>query len=536
VSSAPEAPDARTETASGHRRRGGALTVAVGILVSRVFGVARESIKTSYLGATSAGDAFSAAMRIPNMLQTLLGEGALSASFIPAYRRMLDRADPVAAGKLAGAVASAVALVAAIAVAIGVAAAPWLVSVLAVGFEGERYDLTVRLTRILFPGAGLFVIGAWCLGVQNSHHRLFLPYVAPVVWNVAMIAAFLSTGPSAPLDRVAVVAAWGSVVGAALQLAIQLPSVFRLARPLAFGIDRADPAFRRVVGQFGPVLISRGVVQISGFIDQAIASVLAIGSVALLASAQTVVMLPISLFGIAVSAAELPALSSDGESPAAAMEMRRQRLAARTRQVAFLVIPCAVAFLLLGDTIFRVLFERRQFTATDTMFGWGILAASALGLVATTQARLYTNVFHAGQDTRTPLRCALIRVALASVAGFTLARFGPRALGIDEHWGAAGLALGGGIGGVVELGLLRNAARRLTGPLTDTRRLTATLWTAAAVAGAIAFGVKTIAVDANALVEGGVVLGGFVLAYAGITLAMGIPEARDVLARIRRVR
>src|SRR6185437_1227422 len=170
-----------------------------------------------------AADAFNAAFRIPNLLQNLFGEGVLSASFIPEYAGLLGKGDEEEATRLAGAVAGMLALVASIIVLLGVISAPWLVAIIANGFTGEKRELTVRLTRILFPGAGLLVFSAWCLGILNSHRRFFMSYTAPVLWNFAMVMTQSLFHQNHNEVQLSVYLAYGSVVGSALQFLIQLP-------------------------------------------------------------------------------------------------------------------------------------------------------------------------------------------------------------------------------------------------------------------------------------------------------------------------
>src|SRR5437867_4762733 len=198
--------------------------VGVGILASRLAGLLRVSTFSYYFGLRSdAADAFNAAFRIPNFLQNLFGEGVLSASFIPVYASLVSREEHEEAGRVAGAIAAILALVTAVLVLIGELATPWLIDAIAPGFAGSKRALTITLVRILFPGAGLLVLSAWCLGILNSHRRFFLSYAAPVIWNVAMIATLIARGGLGDLDRLAVDLAWGSVVGSALQFGVQLP-------------------------------------------------------------------------------------------------------------------------------------------------------------------------------------------------------------------------------------------------------------------------------------------------------------------------
>src|SRR4051812_27588297 len=192
-----------------------------------------------YLGATTgiAADAFMAAFKIPNLLQNLFGEGALSASFIPVYSKLIALDEREEAGRVAGAVAAILALVTSLLVIVGVLLAPYLIPLIAPGFTGAKRELTITLTRILFPGAGLFVLSAWCLGVLNSHRKFFLSYASAVLWNAAMIVALVAFGGREERVSLAITLGWASVVGAGLQLLVQLPTVLRLVPRLRFSAD-----------------------------------------------------------------------------------------------------------------------------------------------------------------------------------------------------------------------------------------------------------------------------------------------------------
>src|SRR5262249_5143462 len=270
-------------------------------------------------------------------------------------------------------------------------------------------------------GSGLLTLSAWCLGVLHSHRRFLLSYASAVVWNVAMIATLLIAGGGAALPRLAVILAWGSVAGSALQFAVQLPVVFRVAPDLRFALDTASAQVRTIGRNFAPVLVSRGVVQVSAYVDQRIASLLGTGAVTGLQNASTLYTLPVSLFGISVSAAELPAMSSIGGDDRSAVDALRRRLDGGLRRIAFFVVPSAVAFLALGDVIVGALFQTGRFDRTDSRYVWGILAGSAVGLLASTLGRLYSSTYYALRDTRTPLRFAILRVILTTVLGYLCA-------------------------------------------------------------------------------------------------------------------
>ena len=509
-----------------------AMLIATGILASRIAGFVRQHFLARYLGLSDAADAFNAAFRIPNFLQNLFGEGVLSASFIPVYARLLAERDEAEATRVAGAVAALLALVTSILVLLGILATPVLIDVIAPGFSGAKRDLTVTLVRILFPGAGLLVLSAWCLGILNSHRRFLLPYAAPIVWNLAIVAALLWFGGSTGQFDLAVVTAWTSLAGSALQLLVQLPTVLVLLGGLPLTLDVTSSSVRTVVRNFGPVFVGRGVVQISAYVDTLIASFLPVGAVAALTNAQTLYVLPVSLFGMSVSAAELPAMSSALGAEHTVTEHLRARLDAGQRRIAFLVVPSAMAFLVIGDVLAAALFQSGRFTRADSVYVWGILAGSAIGLLASTLGRLYASTYYALRDTRTPLRFAVVRVLLTTVLGLLFALPLPPLLGLDPKWGAAGLTASAGLAGWVEFALLRRTLNRRIGTTGLSLAFVGRLWAAAAVAAAAAYGVQPLFGVAHPMLVGLVAAGVYGAAYFGAAAALGVREGRLVLARV----
>ena len=294
----------------GFAARSSAFTVSAGILLSKLIGLVRDRVFAHYFGNSDAADAFRGAFRIPNFLQTLFGEGVLSASFIPVYARLRAEERHEEASQLAEAIFAILFLIGSLLTLAGVFAAPWLIDAIVPGFQGETRLLTIQLVQILFPGAALLVMSAWCLGILNSHRKFFLSYSAPVIWNVAIITALLWKGGHVGESRLAIVISIASVIGSGLQFAVQLPTVMGFLRPLHLRFTFGNEHVRTVVRNFFPVFLSRGVVQISAYVDSFLASFLPAGAVSALAYAQTLNSLPVSLFGMAISAAELPAMSS----------------------------------------------------------------------------------------------------------------------------------------------------------------------------------------------------------------------------------
>ena len=516
---------------TGEKRGNASFLVASGIFLSRIAGLVRQKFFAYYFGTSIAADAFNAAFRIPNMLQTLFGEGVLSASFIPEYSRLLAQGDETRARRLAGAVAAGLALVSTVVVLLGVLAAPVLVALIAPGFTGERRDLTVLLTQILFPGAGLLVFSAWCLGILNSHRKFFISYTAPVLWSAAMIVALIAFGRSSGQHRLIEIFAWSAVVGSALQFGIQLPFVIPILRGFPVNTHFGDESARTVARNFVPAFISRGVVQISAFIDAYIASWLPQGSVATLAYAQVLYTLPVSLFGMAVSAAELPEMSRAVGTDEEVASYLRGRLGAGLERIAFFVIPSVIAFLLLGDMVAAALYQWGRFTHSETIWVWQALAGSTLGLLASTWGRLYSSAFFAMRDTRTPRNFALVRVSLTIALGFLFALGIPHWTGIDQKWGVMGLTASAGIAGWVEFFLLRDRLEKRIGAMRLPRSRTFALWGAATGSAAAGWGAKLLLHGAPGAWSAIVVLIVFGATYLILGILLRIPAARALIRR-----
>lgn len=538
------------------RPRGGfAVLVAMGILLSRLSGLVRQKLFAHYLGTSDAMGVFSAAYRIPNFLQNLFGEGVLSASFIPVYARLLAENDERTAGRVAGIIASLLALVVAILVLICVVLTPWLLIVIAPGFHGAVRDLTITVVRILFPGMGLLVLSSWCLGVLNSHHKFFLSYVAPVLMNVVMIATLIIFGRRVDDNHLVIMAAWGTVIGAAAQFGVQIPFVFRYAKHVRFAIDTMLEPVREVVRNFIPVVFGRGVVQLSAYLDNLLATLLSPAAVSALAYAQMISLLPISLFGMSVAAAELPQMSSAIGTEAEIYAGLRKRMERGLRQIAFFVVPSVVALIAIGHAIVAALYQSGRFHADDTLYVWYILIGSTVGLLAVTLGRLYSSAFYALRDTRTPLRYAMLRVALTGVLGYlfaiplrpllisgmTVAHIPiPIIHGSTKPLGAIALTVTAGIAGWLEFALLRRALARRAGPVRLPRIYLAKLWVSAigaGIAGAAFYRFLTPVVGAHLprifppIRDGVIVCGIFGVVYFVAAILLGVPEARATLGR-----
>jgi len=508
--------------------------VATGILLSRIAGLVRDRVFAHYFGISDAADAFRAAFRIPNFLQNLFGEGVLSASFIPVYANLLAHGKKDEADRVASAVFCLLALIVSCLVLVGVLATPFLTDILAWGFKGSKRELTNSLVRILFPGAGLLALSAWCLGVLNSHRKFFISYTAPIAWNLVMIASMIGFGNHFEQNSLTKILAWGSVAGSALQVGVQLPQVARLMRGFWATLGLRMESVKTVIRNSVPVFFSRGVVQVSAFVDSLLASLLGTGAVAALVNAQNLYILPVSLFGMSVSAAELPAFSSALGEVDEVNAYLRNRLNAGLRQIAFFVIPSAMAFLTLGDVIAGAIYQTGRFGPSESVYVWAILAGSAIGLLATTLGRLYASMYYSLKDTRTPLRYAIVRVCLTAGLGYLFAIPLPALLGLNPRWGVVGLTTSAGLCGWLELALLRNSMEERIGKTGLPGGFVLKLWVCAGVAAAAGWGGKLMMNQSHPIVLGIVSLGTYGIVYFGATIVFHLPEVEDLVNKITK--
>jgi putative peptidoglycan lipid II flippase len=288
-----------------------------------------------------------------------------------------------------------------------------------------------------------------------------------------------------------------------------------------------------VIRNFFPVFVGRGVVQISAYVDALLASLLPTGAVAALAYAQTLYTLPVSLFGMSVSAAELPLMSGElGEAQEIAAALRA-RLNAGLRRIAFFVMPSLAAFLVLGDVIVAAIYQTGQFTHADVIYVWGILAGATVGLLASTCGRLYASAFYALHDTRTPLKYAVVRVVLTCVLGYFFALHLPAMVGIQMRWGVAGLTVSAGIAAWIEFILLQRGMNRRIGRSGVPFNYLVKIWMAAFAAAGIGWLLhRTFGSTAPILTAIIVLLPDGIFYFIFVHL-LGLPEARELKRYLR---
>lgn len=512
----------------------GAYLVAAGIFLSRIAGLVRERVFANYFGNSDSGDAFKAALKIPNFLQNLFGEGVLSASFIPVYAKLRAKGEFYESAKVANAVVALLALITSTLTLLGIVFTPSLINIIAPGFQEGKRLLTIKLVQIFFPGTALLVMSAWCLGILNSHRKFFLSYAAPVIWNVAQIAALIFFGGRTDTNDLAIKVAWALVIGSGLQFGIQLPVVLSLLNHFRPNLAIKSAAVKEVITNFFPIVIARGVVQVSAYIDNLLASLLPTGAVSSLAYAQIIYLLPVSLFGMSVSAAELPAMSSVMGSATEIAAGLQKKLNNGLQQIAFFIIPSVVAFLALGDIVVGVLYQTGKFTYKDTVYVWTVLGGYALGLLATTLGRLYSSTFYALQDTKTPLRCAIIRISFSIILGYTFSIYVPRWLNIDRSWGTIGLTVAASLSSWLEFTLLRHYLNKRIGNTGLVLTYTIKLWGAALLGATIGWLIKLAIGLHHPVIMAGTILLPFGVVYLSICWLLGVPQVSSVVRRVAR--
>ena len=535
----------------------GAKKIGTGILLSRLAGLLRESLLRSVLGLGPAADAFTAALRIPNLLQNLLGEGSLSSSFIPVYSKLLSEGKEKEAGHTAGAVAGLLIAFTGALTLVGILIARPIAKLLTPGFSSEKLDLTADLIKITTAGIGFLVLAAWCLGVLNSHRKFFLSYVAPVIWNAAQIVIlFIAIGKDWDPVKAARAAAWGLFIGGVIQLLFQFFGVSRLRTKICFSFSWKNEHVREIIRRFNPTILGRGVVQISAYFDLVLASLLVTGAVAALMSAQVLYILPISLFAMSIAAAELPEMSRNTDS-----QQLGNRLNQGMKQTSFLMLLTSVIYMTIGDQIIGVIFQWGSFDRDDSIAVAATLAAYSLGIPAIGISRIYQSALYANGDTKTPAFSATLRViisliiglllmfpldrlfisnsALEKVPGSIVGDWGPlsqslRSLPENPHLGAVGLAVGSAIAAWVEMVFLARKTNKKVTPESSPYSPMVKLLPATFSALMISIIARWLLSDDNAVINCLVCIPAATLAYIAVSSKNGVRESVVLLEGLKR--
>lgn len=501
-------------------------------LLSRVTGYLRNMAIAAFFGAGRASDVFWVAFRIPNMFRQLVAEGALPGVFIPSYAERRRRPGEAEAPLFVARILTALTFLVAGITVLGILFAPSIVRLLARGFASTpgKIELTVYLTRLMFPYLCFVSVAALLQAVLNAHGRFGVSAFSPILLNLSIVAAATFAAPRFREPTVAL--AVGVLVGGLLQMAIQLPAVLSLK---AIGRPRlgfSDPAVRAVLLLLVPRLFGFGIYAINIALSTRFASRFGDGAVSYLTYANQVVELVRGGFVISVATAILPLLSHQAlEEDRAPF---RGTLRFGLRLVAFVTVPWAAGLMILREPVIRVLFERGRFGPTDTDVTAAALSLYAIGLLFVSSNNLLVGAHYARRDTRTPVLCAAADLTVFVSAALLL-----RASGL----GVGSVALATSCGAAVNSILLFSMLRRKEGPL-GAGRLAASLLRIAAAAAVMAaavwwFSFSVLAIEEPAglgrrvgLLFLAVLFGAAV--YLGMTFLMRSPEPKEFIALLRR--
>ncbi|MBW2109589.1 MAG: murein biosynthesis integral membrane protein MurJ [Deltaproteobacteria bacterium] len=499
--------------------------VGAATLLSRILGFVRDVVVAWFFGAGPAADAFFVAFRIPNLLRRLFAEGSLTVAFIPVFTECLHKHGKKEAFKLARSCWWILAIVLAVVSVVGILASPWIVRVIAPGFRGlpDKFALTILLTRIMFPYIFFIGLVALSMGILNVLGHFAAPALAPVMLNVAMIGAVLLVSPN--LEQPAMGLAGGVIAGGVLQLALQLPFLVRKGFHVFVRSPFYHTAVKRIALLMTPTVFGAAVYQVNILVGTLLASLLPQGSVSYLYYADRLVQFPLGVFAIALATAVLPSLSR--QAAAGDMEGLRESFSYALRLVLFITIPALTGLIVLRVPIVQLLFQRGAFDPNTTAMTAEALLYYALGLWAFSGVRIVVATFYSLQDTKTPVKIAVISLLVNIVLSLVL-------MGPMRH---AGLALATSLASAVNLFLLVLSLKKRLGRI-GARGILQSAGRTVACAALMGIGIVVVAgwmvpevprapLPLLCLVSAGVA--GGALLYIGLACLFRCPEAVAVI-------
>ncbi len=439
--------------------------VGAATLLSRIMGYVRDMVMSWAFGTSAAADAFYVAYRIPNLLRELLAEGSMSAAFIPVFTETLTKGSKEEARRLANAVFARLLVILVIVTVIGIIFAPFIVKVIAWGWKfkdhRDKFLLAASLTRMMFPYLLFIGLAALAMGMLNSLRSFLFPALSPVMLNVMTIGSVFLLAPRMPEPIMG--AAIGVVLGGLCQFLIQLPGLRRQGMMLRPQFSPSHPGVRKIGTLALPVFLSSSVTQLNIFISTILASFLATGSITFLFYGMRFIHFPLGIFGVAIATAVLPTLSTQAAKQE--MESFRDTLSLGIRLVFFIMFPAMAGLIMLRVPIVNLLLEHGEFNRVSTLGVSAALLYYAVGLWAFAGVRVVSQAFYSLQDTKTPVRIALLALAANIVLSIVL---------IQTPLQHGGLALANSLAAVLNITLLTKRLRKKIGRM-DGRRILVSL-------------------------------------------------------------
>jgi putative peptidoglycan lipid II flippase len=510
--------------------------ISLAVMCSRLLGLAREQVFAALFGGGRAMDAFTVAFRTPNLLRDLFAEGALSTAFVTTFSRTIARRGDAAAWRLANKVGTLTAMFLTVLALLGMLIAPWLVALFAPGFDADKAALTVTLARIMYPFIVLVSLAALVMGLLNAKNVFGMPAMASSFFNLGSIAGGVILGYW--LDphfgpRAVMGLAVGTLIGGALQLAVQLPSLRRVGYHFRVDFGWNDEGIRDILRLMGPSVIAASTTQVNVLINSMFASTLGDGPIFWLSIAFRLMQLPLGLFGVALGTVTLPLLAR--VAALGDMTTFRSELARGMRLAFILTIPATIGLMLLAEPIISVLYQHGRFTAFDAAQAAGALRFYAIGLAGYAALKVLVNAFYALDRRRTPMVISFIAVGVNLMMNWIFTfRLG---------WGHRGLAFSTGCVATINFLILYVLMRRQLGTL-HTRRMAVMLGKvllAALLLGAICWaGSHWLLADwahQRFLPKLGALLTTIVVAaaaYLGMALLLRIGDVDEIAAALRR--
>lgn len=375
--------------------------VTVPTVLSRILGYLRDMIQAFYLGTGRGADAFTTAYIIPNLLRRLTGEGAMTAAFIPVFTQVKKEKSKEELWRFANTFFFDLTVLMTFLTILGIVFSPLLVKIISIGYGHVpgKWELTVVLTRIMFPYIFLISLAALAMAILNSFHKFAVPASTPILFNLAIIS--LAVIFARKMEEPAYIFAVGVVVGGALQLSLQLPFLWKQGMRFTFGLSLSHPAVRKVAVLMVPGIFGAGITQINLAISRMIASLLEEGSVSSLYYATRVRELSLGIFSIALSIALLPTLSELAASQD--IEGMKRTLIFSLKLIFLITLPAMVGLLILNRPIIQVLFQRGLFGLESTTMSASCLLFFSIGLPFVSAVKILAPAFYSLKDTRTPV-------------------------------------------------------------------------------------------------------------------------------------